>query len=113
MKGIYASPTRLNILSCAVAGRPGHSAYESAAEAGYTGTPEEFDALLAGLPATLLRLNVYNGRVDALLEYLENRVTDLELAVAALQAQASNQSSAVPLRREASPDASAPAGGIV
>ena len=83
MKGMYLAQP-LNILSCAVQGRPGRSAYEAAVEAGYTGTAEQYTAILGDLPATLTRLNVYNGRVDAILEDFENRITDLETAVAAL-----------------------------
>lgn len=88
MTGVYLKPSRLNILSCAVAGRPGRSAYDAAVEAGYAGTPAEYTAILGSLPEALTRLNVYNGRVDAILEYLDNRVTELELAVAELQRQA-------------------------
>ena len=84
MKGIYVKEP-LNILSCAVQGRPGRSAYEAAVAAGYTGTAEQYTAILGGLPAALTRLNVYNGRVDAILEDFENRITDLETAVTALQ----------------------------
>lgn len=84
MRGMYLAQP-LNILSCAVQGRPGRSAYEAAVEAGYTGTAEQFTAILGGLPATVSRLNTYNGRVDAILEDFENRITDLELAVAAFQ----------------------------
>lgn len=84
MQGIYLRRP-LNILSCAVAGRPGRSAYDTAVEGGYTGSPEEFSALLAALPATLSRLTGYNGRVDAILEYMGNQIADLELAVETLQ----------------------------
>ena len=84
MKGIYLKRP-LNILSCAVAGRPGRSAYETAVSAGYTGSAEEFAALLASIPGTLSRLNTYNGRVDAILEYMENQISDLELAVSVLK----------------------------
>ncbi len=84
MKGYYLQEP-LNILSCAVAGRPGRSAYESAAAGGYQGTPDQFNALLAGLPETLSRLNTYNGRVDAILEYLGNQISALELAMDSLQ----------------------------
>ena len=84
MKGVYLKEP-LNVLSCAVQGRPGRSAYEIAAAEGYTGTPEQFAALLSGLSATLSAQTGWNGRVNALLELLDNRVSDLELAVAALQ----------------------------
>lgn len=86
MKGIYLSRP-LNVLSCAVAGRPGRSAYEAAVEGGYTGTPDEFAALLAALPAALSGLTVYNGRVDAILEYMANQIADLELALSRLTAR--------------------------
>lgn len=88
MKGIYVSRP-LNILSCAVQGRPGRSAYDAAVEGGYTGTPEAFAALLADLPRTLSQLSGYNGRVDAILEYLSNQIADLELAVAELRRRVS------------------------
>ena len=86
MKGIYLSRP-LNVLSCAVAGRPGRSAYETARDGGYTGTPEEFAALLAALPGALSNLTGYNGRVDAILEYMGNQIADLELAVSRLNAR--------------------------
>ena len=86
MKGIYLKEP-LNILSCAVQGRPGRSAWEAAAAAGYTGTAEQYTEILGALPGTLTRLNIYYGRVDAILEALDNRIADLELAVEALQAQ--------------------------
>lgn len=86
MKGIYVKEP-LNILSCAVQGRPGRSAYEAAAAAGYTGTPEQYTAILAALPTTLTSLNIYNGRVNAILELLGNQITDLELVVEALEAR--------------------------
>ena len=86
MKGIYVQEP-LNILSCAVQGRPGRSAWEAAVSAGYTGTPEQYTAILASLPATLTRLNIYNGRVDAILELMGNQIADLELAVEALDAR--------------------------
>lgn len=79
MKGIYCKP--LNILSCAVQGRPGRSAYEAAVAAGYSGTAEQFAGLLAGLPEAMTNLRLYNGRVDAILEQLDNRVSDLEVLV--------------------------------
>ena len=87
MKGIYLKPRRLHVLSCAVEGRPGRSAYDSAVAGGYSGTPEAFDALLAALPGALSRLEGYNGRVDAILEYLGDQIADLETAVAALEAR--------------------------
>lgn len=83
MQGIYLKKP-LNILSCAVAGRPGRSAYETAVAAGYTGDADEYAALLASIPGALSRLNTYNGRVDAMLEYMENQISDLELALGAL-----------------------------
>ena len=86
MTGFYLRQP-LNILSCAVAGRPGRSAYQQAVDAGYTGSLEEYSALLAGLPAAMSRLTVYNGRVDAILEYLGSRVSALELETAALKAR--------------------------
>jgi hypothetical protein len=46
---------------------------------------DQFNALLAGLPETLSRLNAYNGRVDAILEYLGNQISALELAMDILQ----------------------------
>ena len=63
MQGIYLKKP-LNILSCAVAGRPGRSAYETAVAAGYTGDADEYAALLASIPGALSRRNTYNGRVD-------------------------------------------------
>lgn len=84
MKGIYVSRP-LNILSCAVQGRPGRSAWEAAVEAGYTGTPEEYTAILGAIPDALTRMNVNNSRINAILEYMSNQIADLELAVAALQ----------------------------
>ena len=86
MRGMYLSEP-LNILSCAVQGRPGRSAYEAAVAAGYEGTAEEYTAILGSLPATLIRLNGYNGRVDAILEYMGNQIADLEEAVEDLQAR--------------------------
>ena len=88
MKGIFIKEP-LNILSCAVQGRPGRSAYEAAVEAGYTGTAEAYTAILGALPATLTRLNVYNGRVDAIIELMGNQIADLEEAVEALEARIS------------------------
>ena len=88
MKGIYVKEP-LNILSCAVQGRPGRSAYEAAVSAGYEGTPEAYTAILASLPGALTRLNVYNGRVDAILELLGNQVAVLEDAVDDLEARVS------------------------
>lgn len=84
MKGMYLKEP-LNILSCAVQGRPGRSAYEAATDGGYTGTPDEFAALLAALPDTLQRLSGYNGRVDAILEYMGNQIADLQERVDALE----------------------------
>ena len=84
MKGIYVSRP-LNILSCAVQGRPGRSAYEAAVDAGYTGTAEEYTAILGAIPDALTRMNVNNSRVDAILEYMGNQIAALELAVEALQ----------------------------
>lgn len=86
MKGMYLKEP-LNILSCAVQGRPGRSAYEAAMDGGYTGTPDEFAALLAALPDTLQRLSGYNGRVDAILEYMGNQIADLQERVDALECQ--------------------------
>ena len=88
MKGIYVKEP-LKILSCAVQGRPGRSAYEAAASAGYTGTPEQYTAILAALPSTLTSLNIYNGRVNAILELLGNQIADLELAVEDLETRLS------------------------
>ena len=88
MKGIYVKEP-LNVLSCAVQGRPGRSAYEAAAAAGYTGTPEDSEAVLASLPNALVSLNIYNGRVNAIIEYMGNQIADLELAVEDLQARVS------------------------
>ena len=88
MKGIYVKEP-LNVLSCAVQGRPGRSAYEAAAAAGYQGTPEEYEAVLASLPNALVSLNIYNGRVNAIIEYMGNQIADLELAVEDLQARVS------------------------
>lgn len=88
MKGIYLKEP-LNVLSCAVQGRPGRSAWETAVDGGYTGTPESFAALLAALPGTLSQLSGYNGRVDAILEYMANQIADLELATADLQRRVS------------------------
>jgi hypothetical protein len=84
MKGIYVSRP-LNILSCAVQGRPGRSAYEAAVDAGYTGTAEDYTAILGAIPDALTRMNVNNSRVDAILEYMGNQIAALELAVEALQ----------------------------
>ncbi len=86
MKGIYLKEP-LNILSVAVQGRPGRSAYETAVDGGYTGTPEQFAALLAALPRTVSQLTGYNGRVDAILEYMANQIANLELAAADLQSR--------------------------
>ena len=79
MKGVYLQRP-LNILSCAVQGRPGRSAYELAVDAGYTGTKAQFSALLFSLPATLSTLQRYNARVDSELENLFQRVAALEAA---------------------------------
>ena len=86
MKGIYVKEP-LNVLSCAVQGRPGRSAYKDEEEAGNTGTPEEYAAVLASLPGALTRLNVYNGRVDAILELMGNQIADLEEAAEDLEAR--------------------------
>lgn len=88
MKGIYVKEP-LNVLSCAVQGRPGRSAWEAAVDAGYTGTPEALAAVLASLPGALTSLIGYNGRVDAILEYMGNQIADLELAVEDLEARVS------------------------
>ena len=88
MKGIYVKEP-LNVLSCAVQGRPGRSAYEAAVSAGYTGTPEEYTDILASLPEALISLNIYNGRVNAILELLGNQIADLELAVEDLETRVS------------------------
>jgi len=87
MKGYYLGAKPLNILSCAVAGRPGRSAYDTAVAGGYEGTAEAYAAFLAALPGALTRLNTYNGRVDAILEYMGNQIADLELAVGDLQSR--------------------------
>ncbi len=86
MNGGYVQEP-LSSVSCAVQGRPGRSAYEAAVSAGYTGTPEHYTQILGSLPATLTRLNIYNGRVDAILEYMGNQIANLELAVEALDAR--------------------------
>ena len=85
MKGVYLKPARLHVLSGAVQGWPGRSAYESAVAGGYQGSLEDFDAMLAGLPAALSRIEAYNGRVDAILEYLGDRISTLETQTAALE----------------------------
>ena len=84
MKGIYVKEP-LNILSCAVQGRPGRSAYETAAAAGYAGTLEEYAAALAALPAALDQLTGYSGRINAILELMGNQIADLEEAVENLE----------------------------
>ena len=86
MKGIYLKEP-LNVLSCAVQGRPGRSAYESAVAGGYTGTPEAFNAVLAAMPGVVNNLNANYGRVNAILELLGNQICDLELVVEALTAR--------------------------
>lgn len=65
MRGIYLKQP-LNILSCAVEGRPGRSAYDTAVAGGYGGSPEDFAALLGSLPARMEELQALAGRVDAL-----------------------------------------------
>jgi len=65
MKGIYLKQP-LNILSCAVEGRPGRSAYDTAVAGGYDGSPEDFAALLGSLPTRMEELQALAGRVDAL-----------------------------------------------
>ena len=70
---------KLTLKSCAVRGPVGRSAYDAAAAAGYTGTEEEYNAILAALPDTLSTLSTYNGRVDAILEYMANQIANLEL----------------------------------
>ncbi len=84
MKGVYLGQKPLNILSCAVEGRPGRSAYDTAVAGGYTGTATEYESFLGGLPAALTRLNAADTRVDGILEYLGNQISELELAVEAL-----------------------------
>lgn len=85
MTAVYCKPFRLNVLSCAVEGKPGRSAYETAVAGGYPGTPEEFAASLASLPGTLNLLGTYNGRVDAILEYMGDQIASLESAAADLE----------------------------
>jgi len=84
MKGVYVGQKPLNVLSCAVRGRPGRSAYEQACDGGYTGTNEEFDALLAGLSGTLTRLNSGMTRMSGLMDGMDNRIEDLEDGLTAL-----------------------------
>ena len=86
MKGIYLQEP-LNVLSCAVQGRPGRSAYETAVAGGYTGTPEDFAAVLAAMPGVVDTLNGNYGRINAILELLGNQICDLELVVEALTAR--------------------------
>ena len=78
MKGVFVGQKPLNVLSCAVQGRPGRSAYELACDGGYTGTNEEFDALLAGLSGTLTRLNTGITRLNGLMDAMDNRIEDVE-----------------------------------
>ena len=84
MKGVYLGPQPLNILSCAVEGRPGRSAYDTAVAGGYTGTAAEYESFLGGLPAALTRLTAADNRVNGILEYMGNQISELELAVEAL-----------------------------
>lgn len=86
MKGIYLRQP-LNILSCAVAGRPGRSAYETAVSAGYSGTAEEFAAALAalaGIPARVETLETGLTAQETGLTTLETNVAALETNVTAL-----------------------------
>ena len=83
MTGVYLKE-KLNVLSCAVEGRPGRSAYDTAVAGGYDGTPEEFAALLAGLPAAQARFNAFIQRVNAILEYMDNEIGTLQAQTAAL-----------------------------
>lgn len=78
MTGVYLK-NKLNILSCAVEGRPGRSAYDQAVAAGYTGSLEDYSALLAMVPEAVVLVNTVSGRVDAMLEYLGNQIGDLQL----------------------------------
>ncbi len=86
MKGIYLREP-LNILSCAVQGRPGRSAYEAAVAGGYTGTVEAFEAVLAAMPGVVNNLSGNYSRVNAILEYMGNQIADLEEAMEALEAR--------------------------
>ena len=69
---------KLTLKSCAVRGPAGKSAYEAAVAEGYTGTAAEYNALVASLPDAFTRLNTYNGRVDAILEYFGTQISMLQ-----------------------------------
>ncbi|MBQ1371845.1 MAG: hypothetical protein IIY70_02825 [Oscillospiraceae bacterium] len=87
MKGVYVGQKPLNVLSCAVEGRPGRSAYDLAVAGGYTGTQEAYETFLGALPDSLSELDANKSRVNAILETLENQIADLQLAMTALTAR--------------------------
>ncbi len=84
MKGVYVGQKPLNVLSCAVRGRPGRSAYELACDGGYAGTNEAFCTLLGSLDQTLSRLLSDVDRINGLLDQMDDRCVELEDAVQAL-----------------------------
>ena len=87
MKGVYIGQKPLNILSCAVEGRPGRSAYDTAAAGGYSGTAEENEACVGRLPADLSRINANLVRVNAILDGLNNSIATLEYSLTSLTAR--------------------------
>jgi len=74
---------KLTLKSCAVRGPAGKSAYEAAVEAGYEGTAAEYYAIIGGVPDELTRINVVNGRQDAILEYLGTQTSSLDERITA------------------------------
>jgi len=73
---------KLTLKSCAVRGPAGKSAYEAAVEAGYEGTAAEYYAIIGGIPDELTRINVVNGRQDAILEYYGTQISILQNGLA-------------------------------
>ncbi|MBO4212442.1 MAG: hypothetical protein J5878_07295 [Oscillospiraceae bacterium] len=90
MKGVYVGEKPLNVLSCAVEGRPGRSAYELAAAGGYSGTEAQYEAFLGGLPGVVNQLNNNKLRIEAIVELLEGNVSELQLTVTDLARRVQN-----------------------
>ena len=72
------STRKLTLKSCAVRGPQGRSAYEAAVEAGYEGTAADYYAIIGGIPDELTRINISQGRQDAILEYHGTQISALQ-----------------------------------
>lgn len=96
------STRKLTLKSCAVRGPQGRSAYEAAVEAGYEGTAADYYAIIGGIPDELTRINISQGRQDAILEYhgtqisaLQNEDTRIKSRVSSLEAADSSMGASI------------------